>query len=84
MTVRGRPPHVNRGPHPDEDSGPPEPARPGPLLPQRTVLVIFAALVIGIATGTLAYLAYHLLAEAALAGGAASGAAIPTLHKLID
>ena len=83
MTVRGRPPHVNRGPRPRGYSGSPEPAQPGPLLPQRTVLILIAAVVIGIATGTLTYLAYHLLAEAILAGGAASGAAIPALHRLI-
>ena len=84
MTVRGRPHPCEQGPPPEGGSGPPEPVRPGPLLPQRTVLILVAALVIGIATGALAYLAGHLLAEAVLAGGAAAGTAIPALHKLID
>lgn len=84
MTVRGRPPHVNKGHHPVPESRSPEPASPGPLLSQRTLLIFLVALLIGIAAGTLTYLAGYPLAEAVLAGGAASGTAVPVLHKLID
>ena len=51
---------------------------------QRTLLIFLVALLIGIAAGTLTYLAGYPLAEAVLAGGAASGTAVPVLHKLID
>ena len=79
MTVRGRPRQGNTGPGSGQGSGP----DPDPLLSQRAVLVLIAALVIGIAIGTLAYLAGHHIAAAVLAGLTASGAAVLGLNKLI-
>ncbi|HEY8044907.1 MAG TPA: hypothetical protein VIF35_11620 [Streptosporangiaceae bacterium] len=55
-----------------------------PLLTQRAAIILFAALITGLATGVLVYLATVNPAAAILAGGTAFGGAAKLLNSLIS
>jgi hypothetical protein len=68
------------GPEPE-----PVPSRDGRfLLTQRAAVIVFAALIAGLATGVLVYLATANPAEAILAGGTAFGGAVKLLNTVIS
>lgn len=54
------------------------------LLTQRAAVIVFAALIAGLATGILVYLATANPAEAILAGGTAFGGAVKLLDSVIS
>jgi hypothetical protein len=83
MTVRRRPADRNTPLGPGWETGPASPGERGPLLTLRQAVILIAGLVIGTAAGVLAYLAGGRAADAVLAGGAASAAAISLLNTLI-
>ncbi|TVL90243.1 hypothetical protein [Streptomyces sp. SAJ15] len=77
--------HSPASAHPDPPSTP-EPAsavKPA-LLSQRTALILFIAVVIGIGIGVLTFFAEKSYPKAVLAGVLAAGACTVGLHSLID
>ena len=81
MTLRRPEPDGNTNGAKSELSGS---APRGALLGLREAAILFAGLVVGVATGILTYLAVHNLPEAVLAGVPACAAAITFLDKIIS
>lgn len=80
-----RDPHSPASAHPD----PPSTPEPGPggkpaLLSQRTALILFIAVVIGVSAGVLTFFAEKSYPKAALAGLLTTGGCMVGLHSLID
>ncbi len=57
--------------------------RPEPLLTERAMLMLLAAITIGLVAGALAYLSTHDLAAATLVGGGATGGGLALLNGLV-
>lgn len=72
------PPPAAAAPGPANDSAP-EP----PFLSLHTTVVLLAALVVGLLTGTLSWWAGSPVAGAVLAGLAGAGSSVPALRSLI-
>lgn len=82
MTVKHAPAAMEPPPGPEPQ---PVPGRDGnPLLTQRAAVILFAALMAGLAIGVLVYLATAPPAGAILAGGTAFGGAVKLLNSVIS
>jgi hypothetical protein len=57
--------------------------RPEPLLTERAMLMLLAAITIGLVAGALGYLSTHDLAAATLVGGGATGGGLALLNGLV-
>jgi hypothetical protein len=57
---------------------------PDPLLTVRAALVLLIAIVVGLVAGVLGYFATSAIANAALIGGGAAGAALALFHTVLD
>jgi hypothetical protein len=57
--------------------------RPEPLLTERAMLMLLAAITIGLVAGVLAYLSTHDLPAATLVGGGATGGGLALLNGLV-
>lgn len=80
-----RDPHSPAPAHGDPPSTPePGPAGKPALLSQRTALILFIAVVVGIGIGVLTFFAEKSYPKAALASLLAIGGCTVTLHNLID
>ena len=82
MTVKHAPAAMEPPPGPEPEQVPGQDGNP--LLTQRAAVILFAALIAGLATGILVYLATANPAAAILAGGTAFGGAVKLLNTVIS
>jgi hypothetical protein len=59
------------------------PPSPGPILTLRAAVVLLIALVVGIASGVVGFLAHYDAATAVLIGGGAAASALAMTHRLV-
>jgi hypothetical protein len=82
MSVKHAPAAMEPPPGPEPEQ---VPSREGRfLLTQRAAVIVFAALIAGLATGVLVYLATGNPAGAILAGGTAFGGAVKLFNTVIS